>query len=48
MSGLPYKTVPILNYMDNHFKLTTLFIIGFMLGDGPLHLRLIKSDKGSI
>ena len=40
--------IEIPNYTDNFNKVTVLFIIGFILGDGTLHLRLRKSDKGSI
>lgn len=36
------------NYTDNFNKVTILFIIGLILGDGTLHLRLRKSDMGSI
>lgn len=40
------KDVP--NYTDNYNKVSIFFIIGMILGDGTLHLRLRKSDKGSI
>ena len=36
------------NYTDNYNKVSLLFIIGMILGDGTLHLRLRISDKGSI
>ena len=36
------------NYTDNDNKVSIFFIIGMILGDGTLHLRLRKSDKGSI
>ena len=35
-------------YTDNFNKITILFIIGFILGDGTLFLRLRNSDTGSI
>jgi hypothetical protein len=35
-------------YKDNFTTPSILFIIGFILGDGTLHLRLRNSDKGSI
>ena len=40
--------IDIPNYTDNYNKVSILFIIGMILGDGTLHLRLRKSDKGSI
>ena len=40
--------IDIPNYTDNYNKVSILFIIGLILGDGTLHLRLRKSDKGSI
>ena len=40
--------IDIPNYTDNYKKVTILFIIGMILGDGTLHLRLRNSDKGSI
>jgi hypothetical protein len=36
------------NYTDNTNKLSILFLIGFILGDGTLFLRLRNTDKGSI
>lgn len=36
------------NYSDNNTSLSMLFIIGFILGDGTLFLRLRYTDKGSI
>ena len=35
-------------YTDNFNKITILFIIGFILGDGTLFLRLRNSETGSI
>ena len=35
-------------YTDNNKNISILFIIGFILGDGTLHIRLRKSDKRSI
>ena len=35
-------------YTDNFNKTSILFIIGFILGDGTLHLRLRNSEQGSI
>ena len=35
-------------YTDNQTQISILFIIGFILGDGTLHLRLRNSEKGSI
>lgn len=46
--GLTNITVKLPNYTDNPEKLSILFIIGFILGDGTLHLRLRKSKTGSI
>ncbi|OSC96138.1 hypothetical protein PYCCODRAFT_1338128, partial [Trametes coccinea BRFM310] len=40
--------IDIPNYTDNYNKVSILFIIGMILGDGTLYLRLRKSDKGSI
>lgn len=40
--------IDIPNYTDNYNKVSILFIIGLILGDGTLYLRLRKSDKGSI
>ena len=40
--------IDIPNYTDNYNKVSILFIIGLILGDGTLHLRLRKWDKGSI
>ena len=40
--------IDIPNYTDNYNKVSILFIKGLILGDGTLHLRLRKSDKGSI
>ena len=35
-------------YTDNFNKITILFIIGFILGDGTLFLRIRNSSAGSI
>jgi hypothetical protein len=40
------KEIP--TYTDNFSSPSILFIIGFILGDGTLHLKLRKSDTGSI
>jgi hypothetical protein len=48
MFGLVNSTVTLPKYTDIKSKITILFIIGFILGDGTLHIRLRKSDKGSI
>jgi len=40
------KEIP--TYTDNFTTPSILFIIGFILGDGTLHLKLRKSDSGSI
>lgn len=46
--GVSATNVKLPIYTDNNSNLTILFIIGFILGDGTLHLRLRNSDKGSI
>lgn len=39
-------TVDIFNYKDNsNTKLSIIFIIGLIIGDGTLYLRLRKSNK---
>jgi hypothetical protein len=35
-------------YTDNFTPLSIFFILGFFIGDGTFHLRVRKSDKGSI
>lgn len=42
------KSIEIPAYTDNFTTPSILFIIGFINGDGSLHLRLRNSDKGSI
>ena len=46
--GVSCTDVKVPIYTDNNLNLSILFIIGFILGDGTLHLRLRNSDKGSI
>ena len=46
--GLNFNNVELPIYTDNFSIPSILFIIGFILGDGTLHLRLRNSDKGSI
>ena len=46
--GLKSTNVELPIYTDNFITPSILFIIGFILGDGTLHLRLRKSDKDSI
>ncbi len=46
--GISPSNIDIPDYTDNDNKVSILFIIGMILGDGTLHLRLRKSDKGSI
>lgn len=42
-------TVDIFNYKDNsNTKLSIIFIIGLIIGDGTLYLRLRKSNNNSI
>ena len=36
------------NFIDNFTPISIPFVIGFILGDGTLHVRLRMSDKGSI
>lgn len=46
--GLNFTNVKLPTYTDNFTTPSILFIIGFILGDGTLHLRLRNSDIGSI
>jgi hypothetical protein len=46
--GINLSKIELPNYIDNKTIPSILFIIGFILGDGTLHLRLRNSDKGSI
>jgi len=46
--GLNSTNVELPTYTDNFNTPSILFIIGFILGAGTIHLRLIISDKGSI
>ncbi len=46
--GLNSNNVKLPIYKDNYTIPSILFIIGFIIGDGTLHLRLRNSDKGSI
>ena len=46
--GISNENVELPNYTENNASISILFIIGFILGDGTLHLRLRNSDKGSI
>lgn len=46
--GLNSSNMELPIYTDNFTSPSILFIIGFIIGDGTLHLRLRNSDKGSI
>lgn len=46
--GLNLTNVKLPTYTDNMNSPSILFIIGFILGDGTLFLKLRKSDTGSI
>lgn len=46
--GILNENVELPTYTENKASLSIFFIIGFILGDGTLHLRLRNSDKGSI
>lgn len=46
--GLNSNNVKLPIYKDNNTIPSIFFIIGFIIGDGTLHLRLRNSDKGSI
>ena len=48
MFGLETSNVIFPNYIDNIIVPSIFFIIGFILGDGTLHIRLRKTVKGSI
>ena len=43
-----FNKIELPKYKDNEKKVSILFIIGFIIGDGTLYLRLRNSDKGSI
>jgi hypothetical protein len=46
--GYKFNKIELPKYKDNNKKVSIFFIIGFILGDGTLYLRLRNSDKGSI
>lgn len=41
------KELPKVSYKENHLKPSFLFILGFFLGDGTLHLKLEWKEKNS-
>lgn len=43
-----FTNVKLPTYTDNFANISILFVIGFILGDGTLHLKLRNTDKGSI
>jgi len=46
--GLNFTNIKLPTYTDNLTTPSILFIIGFIVGEGSLHLRLRNSDIGSI
>lgn len=46
--NLNHIEVVLPEYKDNTTSVSLLFIVGFILGDGTLHLRLRQLDNGSI
>ena len=48
--NLPKLDLPVYytGYSDNHSKFTIQFLIGFIIGDGNLFLRMRLSDEGSV
>ena len=46
--GLNFTNIKLPTYTDNFTTPSILFIIGFIVSDGTLHLRLRNSDIGSI